>query len=199
MKHLAISLLFLLSACGASPAYEPEVPPPPPHDLLDAIPLEPATQGVLVVDGDAGAPVEPPKVSGLPELPSSAPIYAPDDPAPPAGDRTVTYSNGQWVNADGYGWMWVPNGSSTVVVEQVPYSYFYTPSYGWNWYVSPWGPGAYRYGGWVRRPYRPYGYRGGWVASPHVHARIGPTYRSRPYRQAAPPARVRAAPAPRRR
>ncbi len=49
----------------------------------------------------------------------------------------------------------------------------YTPAYGWTWYVSPWGVGPYYYGAWVRHPWHPLGWRGGWVAHPHVFVRLG--------------------------
>jgi hypothetical protein len=54
--------------------------------------------------------------------------------------------------------------------------YLYTPRYGWNWYVSPWGYGPYHYGIWVQHPWHPYGWHGGWVAAPHVSVRIGGHY-----------------------
>jgi hypothetical protein len=73
--------------------------------------------------------------------------------------------------------MWVPNEAGRVVVEEVPYVYLYTPMYGWTWYVTPWGFGPYYYGAWVHRPWRPVGWRGGWVARPHVIVRIGGGYR----------------------
>jgi hypothetical protein len=74
---------------------------------------------------------------------------------------------------EGEGWVWVPAGSSVEVEEGVPYTYLYTPAYGWAWYVSPWGWGPYHYGGWVTHPWRPWGWRGGWVAHPHVVVRLG--------------------------
>jgi hypothetical protein len=77
------------------------------------------------------------------------------------------------VYGNGYGWMWVPANAEVSDADGVPYAYIYTPSYGWNWYISPWGPGPYRYGVWVTHPYRPFGYRGGWVAHPRVVVRLG--------------------------
>lgn len=178
-----LGLCVLLTACGASPAYEdPEIPPPPPHAPMTPPPPPPAPTTEPVAVGDAGVVPNMSSAGPLPDLPSQAPIYAQDIPAPPAGERTATYASGQWVYADGDGWMWVPNDAGHVVVEQVPYSYMYTPGYGWNWYVSPWGYGAYHYGGWVRRPYRPVGWRGGWVAPRHVTVRIGGGYRGGGYR-----------------
>jgi hypothetical protein len=118
----------------------------------------------------------------MPPLPSQAPQYAPQpepaqavtEPAPPpAAGRVYVYPSGQWVYTEGYGWVWVPAGSSTTVVEGTPYTYLYTPSYGWTWYVSPWGWGPYRYGAWVVHPWRPVGWRGGWVAHPQVVVHLG--------------------------
>ena len=175
-----LGLFVLLTACGASPAYEEaEIPPPPPHApiAMAAPPPPPTTAPPSAQVGDAGVVPNMSSSGPLPDLPSQAPIYAQDVPAPPSTERTVTYPNGQWVYADGDGWMWVPNGAINVVVEQVPYSYMYTPGWGWNWYVSPWGYGGYHYGGWVRRPYRPVGWRGGWVAPRHVTVRAGVGYR----------------------
>ena len=74
---------------------------------------------------------------------------------------------------NGYGWMWVPADTATADSDGVPYAYLYTPSYGWTWYVSPWGPGPYRYGVWVRRPWHPVGWHGAWVAHPGVVVRLG--------------------------
>ena len=73
-----------------------------------------------------------------------------------------------------YGWIWVPGGARTEEVDGVPYAYLYTPSYGWTWYLSPWGFGAYFEGPWIYHPWRPWGWRGVWVAPPHVVVRIGP-------------------------
>jgi hypothetical protein len=93
--------------------------------------------------------------------------------APPAQQRVYQYATGQWVYTDGDGWVWIPAGSNTTVVDGAPYAYLYTPSYGWTWYVSPWGLGAYHYGPWVAHPWRPLGWRGGWVAGPRIVGRLG--------------------------
>jgi hypothetical protein len=98
-------------------------------------------------------------------------------PPPQAGAQTVyTYPTGSWVYAPDRGWFWVPSGADTTAVDGVPYTYLYTPSYGWTWYISPWGYGPYHYGAWVGHPWRPYGWRGGWVAHPRVVTRIGPAH-----------------------
>ena len=41
-----------------------------------------------------------------------------------------------------------------------------------NGYVSPWGWGPYSYGAWVRHPWHPVGWRGGWVAHPQIVVRL---------------------------
>ncbi len=88
---------------------------------------------------------------------------------------------------DTYGWIWVPGGTTSVIVQEQPYVYLYTPTYGWSWYGSPWGPGAYYVGPWVHRGWGParVWHRGGWYA-PHVVAR--PRYAAPPRVYRAPPA-----------
>jgi len=73
----------------------------------------------------------------------------------------------------GQGWVWVPAGASATEMDGVPYTYLYTPAYGWTWYVSPWGLGPYHYGLWWRHPWHPVGLHGYWVAHPHVGVRLG--------------------------
>ena len=61
-----------------------------------------------------------------------------------------------------------PRGRDGVHVESTPYVYVYTPSYGWNWVVSPWGFGPYYAGAWIHRPW----YVGrGWGWGPHFYGR----------------------------
>jgi hypothetical protein len=92
-----------------------------------------------------------------------APVYTAAPPVP------AVSAQGQWVYTDQYGYIWVPEGSSTVYVQEQPYVYLYTPTYGWTWYGSPWGPGRYYYGPWVHRAWGAprVWHRGGWYA-PHV-------------------------------
>jgi hypothetical protein len=101
-------------------------------------------------------------------------VVRPYEVAPNPDTRWVhSYSNGQWVYTTDYGWLWVPAGASTTLVEGVPYAHLYTRAHGWNWYVAPWGFGAYHYGQWVMHPWRPNGWRdSNWVAQPGVVARI---------------------------
>ena len=163
-------LVLATVSCGPSPAIEPEVPeseasppttpPPPPPSAppAGAIPGDPAQ--MQPSDGTA----EPPPASSAKESPDAAP--------PPPDQWTVQHPTGQWVYANGYGWMWIPNEPNQVIVEETPYVYLYTPAYGWTWYVSPWGRGPYRYGVWVVHPWRPVGWRYGWVARPRVFVHV---------------------------
>jgi hypothetical protein len=173
-----------LAGCASGPAPQPAspdyatmpAPPPPPSTPPPGVePAPPPTSA----DGTS-APPSPPE--SLPAAPSSAPQYAPvqaysppvaQEVAPPASQWVYSYPTGQWVYTTSYGWVWVPAGTSTTAVEDVPYAYLYTPAYGWTWYVSPWGGGPYRYGAWVRRPWVPHGWRGAWVARPHVVVHLG--------------------------
>jgi hypothetical protein len=110
--------------------------------------------------------------------PSQPPSAAPVQPEaqeipPPAAQWVYSYPSGQWVYTTEHGWVWVPLGASSAEFEGTPYAYMYTPVYGWNWYVAPWGLGPYRYGAWVVHPWRPVGWRGGWVAHPTVVVHLG--------------------------
>ena len=117
-------------------------------------------------------PAEPP--------PGTAPQpQAPADPAqaepPVAPAPSVTpqiASQGEWVYTSQYGWTWVPYGSTTTTVGAEPYVYLYAPSFGWRWFVSPWGVGPFHYGAWgwgsAWGPrYWPHGWTGGHYA-PYV-------------------------------
>ena len=184
-----------LSACAAEPEARPapempeqlriedrsaEAPPTPPP------PAPP--EGAAAMPSAPQPPAQPPATPlATPEPPS-----APPEPAPPASEAPPDatqwareYPGGHWVYANGYGWMWVPANAATVDDEGVPYTYLYTPTYGWTWYVSPWGPGPYRYGVWVRRPWHPVGWHGAWVAGPRVTVRFGghPHYSERRHRR----------------
>jgi hypothetical protein len=106
-----------------------------------------------------GAPPPPP-------MPPPPGVAAPR-PAPPSG---------RWINTADHGWIWAPSGTTAVNLDGVPYTYLYTPTYGWNWYVSPWGWGPYRRGAWEQRSWRPAGPTV-WVAPPSVRIRLGPSWR----------------------
>jgi hypothetical protein len=122
-----------------------------------------ATSGALAQDEQTApndAPSPPPYESAL-APPSMPPASAAGVPVP---------SQGQWIYTDRYGWIWVPAGSEATTVAAQPYVYLFAPTYGWTWFVSPWGFGPYRAGPWVhargalprvgvgpRAPYRYYG------------------------------------------
>jgi hypothetical protein len=65
----------------------------------------------------------------------------------------------------------VPSDTTTYEVAQQPYVYLYTPTWGWTWYVSPWGWGHFYLGPWVHHPWGvPHVWYGGrWVARPHYY------------------------------
>ena len=134
---------------------------PAPPGLQQAPPPQAAPPPVVMTASPGATYVEPPQSQAQPQ-PGQ---YGGVQPAPqviqPEGQ------SGQWVQTEGSGWIWVPNGATTYAVEGVPYTYLYTPTYGWTWYASPWGWGPYAYGPWVSSPF-PFGFRawgygaGGW-------------------------------------
>ena len=142
----------IVTAEVAPPPPAPPPPPPPAVGVANAQPWQ----------GEA-APAPPP----------------PRPPPPPPPQDHIAYSGGQWQYVSDYGWTWVPLGSLPAEVEGVPYTYLYTPSFGWTWYVSPWGWGPYHRGPWVGHAWRPEGWRGAWRAQPHVieHLRRGGGHR----------------------
>jgi hypothetical protein len=154
------AVVVLLS--GSALAQQEPAPQPPPAQ-------EAAPQGA---DAPPAPPPAPPAAAPQDPQPQDSAQPAQEAP-PPAAQWVYPYPSGQWVFTGGDGWIWVPAGTTSVAVDDVPYSYLYTPGLGWNWYISPWGVGAYRYGLWVRHPWRPVGWRGGWVAGPHVFVRLG--------------------------
>jgi hypothetical protein len=96
---------------------------------------------------------------------NQAPVFV----APPV---PAVSPQGQWVYTETYGWIWVPEGTTSVIVHEQPYVYLYTPAYGWTWYGSPWGRGVFYVGPWVHHGYGAprVWHRGGWYA-PHVVVR----------------------------
>ena len=152
VRAAPVALVLFLGAQGASAQQQPAPPPPPAPAQAQTAP--------------------PPPVSPAPQ---SAPVPAPPQPqtAPSPSTWVVSSAGGQWVYTSDYGWIWVPAGASTRNIEGIPYVYLYTPAYGWTWYVSPWGRGRYHYGVWVRHAWHPIGWRGSWVAAPHVFVRLG--------------------------
>jgi|CZKU01.1.fsa_nt_gi hypothetical protein len=174
-----VALIFL--GCGAAADdYEPATPPPaPPAPLVEPAPLpEPYT-----AEASSAAPPSsaPPPTSAPPPPPppqsnTAPPAPPPDPPQGVASSEPLvtSYPTGQWVYLSGQGWVWVPAGATATEMEGVPYTYLYTPAYGWTWYVSPWGWGPYHYGVWARHPWHPVGLHGYWVARPHAVIRLGP-------------------------
>jgi len=121
------------------------------------------------VQAQAGTATPATGATDTPAPAQSPPVYTGTAPAP--GVPAVA-AQGQWVYTDQYGWLWIPEGSTTVYVQEQPYVYLYTPTYGWTWYGSPWGPGRYYYGPWVHHAWGAprVWHRGGWYA-PHVVVR----------------------------
>ncbi len=148
----------------------PPPPPPtaPPSDAQAPLPTEPEPSSSPPPSPALAAPAAPP-----PSAPAPPPGAAAAPDAAPGTGWTQEYPTGRWVYANGYGWMWVPANAATADSDGVPYTYLYTPTYGWTWYISPWGPGPYHYGVWVRRPWHPVGWRGAWVARPGVVIHLG--------------------------
>lgn len=182
-----------LVAC-ANPSYDPAppLPPPPSPGILrtaeeewapwevDAGPSEASDGGLSeVTPSQAGTPPWQKQTTGpLPPLPNEVAR----NPPPPATVWVRPYSEGQWVHTVDYGWIWVPADARASEVDGVPYTYLYTPHFGWTWYISPWGPGVYSYGPWVTRPWRPVGWSTRpWVAHPRVVVRLGGSHRPFPH------------------
>jgi hypothetical protein len=159
--YLLLVASILLGGCGAE--YEsPQTPPPPPPPPA----VEPAQAAEPYTEAPAPAASQQP----TPPPADAAPVQ----PAQPAGPPLVySYPTGQWVYLAGRGWVWVPAGTSPQEVDGSPYVYLYTPTYGWTWYLSPWGWGPYHYGVWVQHPWHPVGWHGYWVAHPRVTVRLG--------------------------
>jgi hypothetical protein len=124
--------------------------------LLRSLPI--LFAGLFATSGARAQDESTPPESAPPTDVSDQAAPAPPTPAPPAGAQVQ--AQGQWVNTDQYGWVWVPAASEAVEVSAQPYAYLYAPSFGWSWFVSPWGVGPYRAGPWVhagvRAPYGPY-------------------------------------------
>jgi len=140
-----------------------ELTPPPPPPPVAPLPAQ-AQPPSLLGETQAGSP------SPAPPAPPAPPA---EQAPPPASQWVYSYPQGQWVYASNRGWIWVPAGTATTDVDGVPYAYLYMPVYGWTWYVSPWGSGAYHCGDWVTHPWLPSGWRGAWVMHPRAGFRVG--------------------------
>jgi len=162
----ALVLLFSAPSFAQDQPAQPP-PPPPPAESTVQVQVQPSTP-----PPQQAAPPPPAAAQQQPPPQQAAPDQGQEAP-PPQSQWVYSYPTGQWVYTADYGWMWVPANTATQDAEGVPYTYLYTPAYGWTWYVSPWGIGPYYYGGWVRHPWHPVGWRGGWVAQPRVFVRLG--------------------------
>jgi hypothetical protein len=171
----AFLLASVVTGCGGDPTYEPATPPypppPPPTFALEPLPEPYPATG----PSPSGSP--PDAAAPAASCPPGAPPEAQGATADPALVRA--FATGQWVYLVDRGWIWVPADSTTADVDGVPYVALYTPSFGWTWYVSPWGLGPYHYGVWFRHPWHPPGAHGYWVAHPRAIDRLGPAHRRR--------------------
>ena len=75
-------------------------------------------------------------------------------PAPPGSEQAQAPApqgvpDGQWVQTDQYGWVWMPYGDAYTAVPADGYGeptmYVYAPAYGWCWLGAPW---VWGYGPW---------------------------------------------------
>jgi uncharacterized membrane protein YgcG len=129
----------------------------------------PVSQAPPVPEPPPGEP--PPGAAPQAQAPANPPQAEPTvAPAPPVTAEMA--SQGEWVYTAQYWWTWVPYGSTTTTVSAEPYVYLYAPSFGWRWFVSPWGVGPFHYGAWGWGPawgprYWPHGWAGGHYA-PYV-------------------------------
>ena len=183
-----VFLVPLVPLCiGCAPPHEPAPPlPPVPAPGIARTPEEewapwegqplPESRATTEPPGEV-APSNP----GVPPWQKhGGPLPLLPNERPRAEEPTTTEAVGRWIHSDAYGSLWVPGSASTTDVDGVPYTYLYTPRFGWTWYVSPWGWGAYSYGGWVARPWRPVGWGARpWVAHPRVVVRLGGGHRRR--------------------
>jgi hypothetical protein len=162
------------SAAWAQGTMNAERPPATQWTTEEPAPgVEPVTPSTSAAQPSAEAPTttatpDTAATQAAPTSPAPTPPVVAAPPVPPV------QAEGQWVYTDTYGWIWVPQGSSAVVVQERPYVYLYTPVYGWTWYGSPWGYGGYHAGPWVHAGWGParVWHRGGWYApAPRMVAR----------------------------
>jgi hypothetical protein len=179
LRYCGLILGCLLASCGGAsdteaPAQYPPPPPPPVAPSVEPTPLpEPPPQSAAPAEGPSGTPQQP----GTPPPPPASTQAATSPPPPGQTPLVQPYPTGQWVYLSGQGWVWVPAGATATEMDGVPYSYLYTPAYGWTWYVSPWGWGPYVYGPWYRHPWHPVGLHGYWLARPGAAGRLGGGWR----------------------
>jgi hypothetical protein len=180
--HLASFVLVVTLGAGSPVAFAqgtivPEVDKQQPATqqpatAQTATPTQPsAAPQATTTPAQTSQPAQGTTTEGAAAPAQSAPVATATATAPAPAVPAVP-AQGQWVYTDQYGWIWVPEGSTTVYVQEQPYVYLYTPTYGWTWYGSPWGPGRYYYGPWVHHVWGAprVWHRGGWYA-PHVVVR----------------------------
>jgi hypothetical protein len=170
-SKVAVALAIVVAPCSAwaQGTMNAERPPATQWTTEEPAPgVEPVTPSSSAVQPSAEAPT----TTATPD-PATASSAAPISPAPPPPvvappPVPAVQTEGQWVYTETYGWIWVPQGSSAVIVQERPYVYLYTPVYGWTWYGSPWGYGGYYAGPWVHAAWGPMRvwHRGGWYAPP---------------------------------
>jgi hypothetical protein len=166
------ALVFALG--GTAFAQQQPAPQPQPAAQVQAPPAPPSAPPPQQAAQPQPPPQAAPQAQDGQQQPPPQVVYQQDQGEPPPASQWVySYPSGQWVFTSEYGWIWVPAGATSAPEEGVPYSYLYTPTYGWNWYISPWGAGTYHYGLWVTHPWRPVGWRGGWVAGPRAFGHLG--------------------------
>jgi hypothetical protein len=105
--------------------------------------------------------------------PSSSPLSVTAQPKMAPAEA----KDGQWVNTQQYGWIWLryARESTYITPESYAYSYVYYPGNGWCWLYSPWvygwGPTPFwgvhgrRYFAWYAHP---------WFARPAGPPRAAP-------------------------
>ena len=162
VKRLCTAFAFVLASGAPLSALAQGTMLPEPAPAESATPAQADT--AATAQPEASATPAPTTATTPAPAPVPTVVVAPPTPVVPA--------EGQWVYTDTYGWIWVPRGATSVIVQEQPYVYLYTPVYGWTWYGSPWGPGAYYVGPWVHHGYAParVWHRSSWYA-PHVVAR----------------------------
>jgi hypothetical protein len=142
--------------------------------LLGSLSLVPMLAGsAMAQTAEENVQVEPPSVQAQQYAPPPPQYAAPAAPQP-MQPQIAVQPGGEWQFIDGEGWAWVPTGTAAYNVGSQPYVYLYTPSYGWTWYVSPWGWGPYYRGGWIHTPY--WGRGGAWGHYYGGHAVYGAHY-----------------------
>ena len=148
-----------------------QTPPPLPSPSVEAQPQPPPPPQAEPPQDPA--PSAPPTTVDSQQQPPPAPQAEPPQYPPVPQVTEQMAAQGEWVYTAQDGWLWVPYGSSTTSVGVAPYVYLFAPSYGWRWFVSPWGLGPFHYGAWGWGPRWGYGYApprglGGFHYSPRV-------------------------------